>query len=318
MVLNYKEFLNEALMVSANFVRDNIIKNKNNILTAIKEKDTIKLVNHLTKIFDSKFKFEEKTILDIEKLSKDLYDQMDYILKKIEKYPEIRPYLKQEYDFVQDLHLFISSKKKEYIEIKFQTFNQYKEYEKRNLIGKFFVWIEKLITPTLKHYVYNKSKVFGVEQYSFGIYSLYYDLFTNSFGVVVKNDFGNKITPNNIYKFADHLMINMKHELIHQKDYINKTVEVFKNNDMYAFYHDKRTELKAFAGECVESFRTNKFDDSLIKRILLTPTKYFKERNASEAFIIYFGSYYEENRLLYYNFVSECLDYLDEKEEVYK
>ncbi len=313
---SFIEFINEAHKVNADFIEITLTKNKDILLKAA-NKNAMFLLKTMNQIFKSKFKFEHSTILNINKLSKDLKSEIAYINKKIKKYPRIKDYLKYELEEYNLLLKYVSNKNNNNISIEFLTYNQYNNIKPKNLFSKFTNWLSRKLTPTLKYREFNRNEESfkKIITHDFRIFSALYDFIDNEFKVIFDEDFNKSLNEENFKFFATQLKIILKHELIHQKDFLNKTIGELRTNDQYAPYAAKNTEIKSWASDVIEELKSNKFSKKEIENILLEPDKHITEVKSSDALNMYYTRYYDMARILYYKLISECLDYLNDHYE---
>lgn len=316
-IYSYSEFLNEAFKVNADFIEQNIMKNRKAIVSIANKGNSESLTKYLMKIFNNRFKFEDKTVLEVDKLAIQLNKEMNYITNKIKKYPQIKPYLKEELEEYKQLSNYIKNKKKTTIQIKFFTYNTFYKVNKSGFFIRFIHWINRKLTPTLKYMEFNRENpdYKKIIVHDFKLFMAYYNFIDNEFGVIYDNDFAKTINDNNINLFAKQLKAVLKHELVHQKDFLNKNIGELRTNDMFAPYHQQHTEIKSWASGTIEELRSNNFTDKEIEKILLEPDKHKQEVHASQSLKVYYENYYHFNRMLYYKYVSECLDDLNKHYE---
>ena len=314
---NIDETLNEAFNIDAGFIEEHIMKNKAVLLEAAATQNTYKFLKQLNVIFKNRFLFKDKTKLNIDKLVKELAVQIEELEEKVTKYPQITFYLKEEIKENQTFIRFLKNKRNNKILISFVTYNQHHNLERKGWFSKASHWLKRKMIPTLKYMEYDKNRNYikRLKAHDFRVFSAQHNFIENDFKVIFDNHAGKTVNPDNINIFAKLMRSILKHELIHQRDYLNKTVQELRNNDMYQYYYLKNTEIKAYAANIIEEFKMNGFEKDEIEEILLRPSKNLQKVKSSNDLFIYYNYFYEHYKFYYYMLVSECLDVLNEKWE---
>jgi hypothetical protein len=316
-VNNFNDFVNEAFkpMNMEDFSKI-LYKHKDDILKIIKKGNPKFLISYLNKIFRNKLPQSEKSVLEINNNVNQIINEIKRIENKILKYPQLRPFLKQEIKEERAFIKFLKNKNKRYIKLIFFTYDNFHNLRKKNLIGRFFHKIRKFLTPNLFQYEYlNKDYHEEVRKHDLGVNSAFFEILTNSVGIILKEDVVKKLNEDNFDQFVLLLEGTLKHELTHMRDFLNRDVKEMRDNSGYVSYLEENTEIKAYAEGVVFDLKKQGFDNKEIEDILINPSKNKMKVKSSDSLKGYYNRYYFTNKMVYYRLISECLDILNEEYE---
>ena len=316
------ESINEAYKVDTDFIQNHIIKHKNEILKLAQSKNARKVTGYMNKLFKDKFEFVGESKQDVDKVIKELKEEIEYRLKRIEglkDFPTLRKSAELELSRTKQVLAAFKKKKDKSIKITYMTWREYHKFEQMNLIQKIQLWLYKRMFTKLTFREYKDAAWLPkIKHYNFDVIFGQYNILSNRMTIVFDKGLPKQLLKqqDDFDKFAMLITDILHHELIHRKEMLNSGVKEMKasrynSRDMIAYLSDE-SELEAHAGQAYKQLK-RQFNDKEIKTMLNNPlnSKYRLQLETSVAA----GSYLriiEYAPQVFLIFADKILDYMEE------